>query len=128
MGTVIKISPSGYRDLAVWQKSMTLVTNVYLITKQFPREETYALTNQIRRAAVSIPSNIAEGKSRRSTKDFIRFAMIARGSIAELETQLLISQNLSYVSNDKLEPLLKDTAEVGRMLNGLISKMETPNS
>jgi four helix bundle protein len=120
--------PNGYRNLAVWQKAMTLVTNVYLLTKHFPKEEVYSLTNQIRRAAVSVPSNIAEGKARRSTKDFIRFTTIAGGSLAELETQLLISQNLTYVTHDKIESILRDTDEVGRMLSGLIAKMETANS
>lgn len=114
----------GYESLEVWQKAMALVTNVYVLTNKFPNQELHALTNQIRRAAVSIPSNIAEGKSRRSTKDFIRFVLIARGSTAELETQLRISQNLSYVAPEQLNPVLNDAREVGRMLSGFITKLE----
>lgn len=89
------MSKPSYRDLEVWQKSIAMVTSVYSISKQLPKEELYSLTNQIRRAAVSIPSNIAEGKARYNTKDFIRFLLIARGSVAELETQLHICQNLT---------------------------------
>ena|SRR6185312_4254684 len=103
---------------------MDLVQNIYSVTKQFPKEETYSLTAQIRRAAVSIPSNIAEGKGKRSTKDFINFFTVARGSAAELETQLLISQRLGYASNEQLQSLLDDVNEIGRMLSGLLSKLE----
>ena len=103
---------------------MALVTAVYSITKQFPKDEMYTLTSQIRRAAISIPSNIAEGKSKRSTKDFIRFVLMARGSTAELETQLLIGLDLGYATTEQIQSLLKKTSEIGRMLNGLISKME----
>ena len=114
----------GHKNLDVWQKAMSLVTSVYLLTKQFPKEELYSLTNQIRRAAVSIPSNIAEGRSRQSVRDFMRFVVMARGSIAELETQLLIGQNLGYVGNEELQPLLRDTDDVGRMLSGLLASLE----
>lgn len=118
------MSTRGYINLDVWQKSMTLVTNVYQLTQQFPKEELYSLTSQIRRAAVSIPSNIAEGRSRHSTKDYMRFVMIARGSVAELETQLRISHNLAYVTQERLQPILNDANEIGRMLNGLFAKLE----
>jgi four helix bundle protein len=86
----------GYRNLGVWRKSMAVVKSVYVVTRQFPKIENYGITNQMRRAAVSIPSNIAEGKSRQGDKEFARFLLIARGSLAELETQLLISQDLFY--------------------------------
>ncbi|ASW74926.1 four helix bundle protein [Chryseobacterium piperi] len=83
-----------YKELIVWQKSVDLVTEVYSYTKNFPKEEMYGLTNQIRRSSISIPSNIAEGHSRRSQADYIQFLKIARGSCAELDTQLIISKNL----------------------------------
>ena len=113
-----------YKDLEVWQKSVDLVVCIYALTKQFPKEEIYALTNQIRRAAVSIPSNIAEGRAKRSTRDFIRFINIAYGSAAELETQLFISEKLGYVSSEQLRPLFDDISRVGRMLNGMLSGLE----
>lgn len=112
------MTSQSYISLEVWQKAMAFVTKVYTLTKLFPKEELYSLTNQIRRAAVSIPSNIAEGRSRHTTKDYMRFIIMARGSVAELETQLLISKNLGYVTEDKLQPLLKDAGEIGRMLSG----------
>lgn len=114
----------GYTNLEVWQKAMNLVTSIYTLTNEFPKEEVYSLTNQIRRAAVSIPSNIAEGRSRHSTKEYMRFVMMARGSVAEVETQLLISQNLNYVGDEKIQPLLEDVGEIGRMLSGLFSTLE----
>jgi len=113
-----------HQDLEVWQKSMDLVTKIYEVTKQFPKEELYGLTSQIRRAAISIPSNIAEGRSRRGTKDYIRFIVIARGSLAELETQILISKNLAYISDEILQPLYEDVNRLARMVNGLISKLD----
>ncbi len=103
---------------------MAMVTAIYSITKQLPKEELYGLTNQIRRAAVSIPSNIAEGKSRRSTKDYVRFILMARGSTAELETQLLICKNLDYVSEDQLRPVFDEITQIGRMLSGLATALE----
>jgi four helix bundle protein len=118
----------GYRKLEVWQKAMSVVTAIYAITEKFPAKEQFALTNQIRRAAVSIPSNIAEGKARYNTKDYVRFLLIARGSIAEVETQLLISQNLIYVSELEVAPILNAIAEVGRMINGLINSLSNPKS
>ena len=109
-----------YRDLVVWQKAMTLVTEVYAVSKAFPKDELYGLTSQIRRAAVSIPSNIAEGKGRFGKKDYVQFLMQARGSLHEVETQMEIARNLSYISDDDLARLLVLTGEIGRMLNGLI--------
>jgi four helix bundle protein len=113
-----------YRDLEVWQKARKLVVRVYRLTSTFPKEELYGLTSQLRRAAVSVPSNIAEGKSRRATKDYMRFLDIAYGSAAELETQLYIACDLNYTTGKKIKLLLADYAEVGRMLNGLLSSLE----
>lgn len=103
---------------------MALVTQVYNVTKHFPREEMYGLTSQMRRAAISIPSNIAEGRSKRSTKDFLRFLQIAYGSAAELETQIMIGENLGYISNHQVKALLEEVNRIGRMLNGLYSRLE----
>ncbi|HAX91351.1 MAG TPA: four helix bundle protein [Rhodospirillaceae bacterium] len=113
-----------YKDLEVWKKSVSLVTEIYAVTKGFPREEIYGLTSQIRRSAVSIPSNIAEGRAKRSTKDYIRFVNISYGSMAELETQLIIGNNLGYLNQDRLGELLEKLSEIGRMLNGLITGLE----
>jgi four helix bundle protein len=128
MSNVVRLPSSSYKDLTVWQKAMTLVTNIYLLTKSFPKEEIYSLTNQMRRAAVSIPSNIAEGKAKRSKKDYVNFLCTARGSAAELETQLIISQNLAYASAEQIDPLVDDINEIGRMLSGLIAKLENPST
>ncbi|HUY68444.1 MAG TPA: four helix bundle protein [Alphaproteobacteria bacterium] len=128
MGTVINMPVNSHKDLAVWQKAMDLVVKIYSLTKQFPRDELYSLTNQIRRAAISIPSNIAEGKAKRSKRDFVNFIAIARGSAAELETQLLISQRLAYISVEQARPVLDDINEIGRMLSGLLSKLEAAST
>ncbi len=95
-----------YTDLAVWQKSMTLVRDIYLQTRNFPKEELFGLTSQIRRAAVSIPSNIAEGQGRLSKREFKQFLAIARGSLLELETQLLIVKGLGYTNHADTEGLM----------------------
>src|SRR5436305_818343 len=108
-----------YRDLIVWQKAMDLVVEVYRSTGSFPREETYGLTSQVRRAAVSIPSNIAEGQCRHTTKEFLNFLSIAQGSLAEVETQLQIAHRLGYLDTDGTNTLLQRAAEVGRLINGL---------
>jgi four helix bundle protein len=99
-----------YRDLIAWRKAMELVTEVYRVTRAFPREELYGLTNQLRRAAVSVPSNIAEGQARFSRKEFHHFLSHARGSLVEIETQLAIAQNLSYLNPQQTQPLLDKTA------------------
>jgi len=112
-----------YRDLKAWQKAMELVTAIYASTQEFPKQETYGLTSQMRRAAVSIPSNIAEGQGRRLEKDFQHFLRNARGSLLELETQILIAQNLQYLTRGNAEILLTMSAEVGRILNGLIASI-----
>ena len=117
-----------YKDLIAWQKAMDLVNAIYDITDAFPKRETYSLTDQIRRAAVSIPSNIAEGQARYSRPDFHRFLRMARGSLAELETQLMIAHSLGYVGNDPERSLLMKAAELGRILNALTASLETPRA
>ncbi|NLO19068.1 MAG: four helix bundle protein [Ignavibacteria bacterium] len=112
-----------YRDLNVWKEAMNLVTNVYKLTQIFPREELYGLTSQMRRAAVSIPSNIAEGHQRNSTKEYIHFLSIARGSIAELETQLMIAEQLNYIQISKLESIMELTQKTGNLLGALMKAL-----
>ena len=112
-----------FRDLLIWQKSMQLVTDLYSITKLFPNEELYGLVQQIRRAAISIPSNIAEGYGRNSTKDYIRFLRIARGSIYELQTQLEISANLKYIAVETYSEHNEKLQEIERMVSSLIKKI-----
>ncbi|PLX15444.1 MAG: four helix bundle protein [Candidatus Muiribacterium halophilum] len=97
---------TNYKDLDVWNKSITLVEKVYVITKIFPEEEKFALTNQVRRSVISIPSNIAEGWGRKSTKDYIRFLHIALGSLYELETQLIISEKINYIKDEDLQMIV----------------------
>ena len=114
----------GYRDLLIWQKSIDLVAMTYQLIKLLPKEENYALADQMRRAAVSIPSNIAEGQGRGTAKEFIRFLYIARGSQAELETQLYLCVRLGYLKNEEIEPIIMLSSEIGKMINGLISKVQ----
>ena len=113
-----------FHDLIVWQKAMQLVEEVYRLTQSFPKEELYGLTNQVRRAAVSIPSNIAEGQGRNSTKEFQHFLSIARGSLYEVITQLLIAQGLKYVTEAQLQPANGLTDEVGRLIHGLLNSLK----
>jgi four helix bundle protein len=108
-----------YQDLLVWQKSMDLVDTIYNHTGNFPKDEIFGLTSQIRRSAVSIPSNIAEGHARSSTKDFLRFISIGKGSLAELETQLLIAVRREYIALESVDKILNECGEVNRMLTGL---------
>lgn len=114
-----------YRDLIVWQKAMEMVTEIYRVTLAFPREEIYGLTSQIRRAAVSIPSNIAEGQGRLTRGEFRQFLGQAKGSLAELETQTLIAQKLGYIRDSS--PLLDRISEVARLLNALLNSLTTDN-
>ena len=111
-----------YKDLIVWQKSMELARIIYRLTSRFPRDEVFGLTNQIRRAVVSIPSNIAEGFGRGSDREFIHFLRIAKGSAAEVETQILISEDLHYVSPDA-QAALSLCDEIVRMLGTMIVKI-----
>lgn len=114
---------SSYRDLLAWQKAMALVTEIYAETESFPAREMYGLTNQIRRAAVSVPSNIAEGKGRLSTKESVQFLGIARGSLLELQTQLEIACNLGFLQPARFADLEAKASEVGRILNGLLTSL-----
>ena len=106
-------------DLDVWKRAMDFVEMVYVLSGRFPKEEVYGLTSQVRRAAVSIPSNIAEGASRQSTKEFIQFLYISLGSLSEVETQLMLSYRLKYVPS--IEEELKHATIIKKMLNGLIT-------
>ncbi|MGA9979155.1 MAG: four helix bundle protein [Candidatus Sulfotelmatobacter sp.] len=117
---------ASYRDLRVWQNVMELVICVYHETRCFPRDELYGLTSQMRRAAVSIPSNIAEGKGRSTDRDRSLFFFHARGLLLELETQILIAQRLKYLTPSSAEFLVKTSTELGRMLNALIQSMRSP--
>jgi len=114
---------SSYRDLRVWRQAMDLAMQVYRLTEAFPKHELYGLTGQIRRAAISIPSNIAEGKGRRTDRDFSSFLFRARGSLLELETQVLLARRLEYVQEQDAGALLKSTAAVGSALTGLINSL-----
>jgi four helix bundle protein len=113
-----------YRDLLVWQKAVDWVEAIYAATRSWPQDERFGLTSQIRRAAVSVPSNIAEGCARRSTAEFLRFLSIARGSLAEVETQIIVATRLSYLDQTSQTPLLEAADEISRMLAGLIAKLE----
>lgn len=110
-----------HKDLKVWQQSKDLVSEIYRLTATFPREEVYSLTAQIKRSAISIPSNIAEGAARESNKEYIRFLYIALGSLAELDTQLLIANDLEFIKSDEYKKLSNKLNEIGKMLSGLIS-------
>ncbi|HRH48909.1 MAG TPA: four helix bundle protein [Panacibacter sp.] len=114
---------NSYRDLIVWQKSMSLVTEIYSITRNFPPVELYGLANQMRRSAISIPSNIAEGYGRNSTGDYKRFLQIAVGSLFELQTQVEIAFNLDYITSELLKELVDKTKELELMLLSLIRKI-----
>jgi four helix bundle protein len=108
-----------YRDLIVWQKAMDLVEAVYRVSAVFPREEIYGLTSQIRRAAISIPSNIAEGNGRNATRDYLNFLGMAYGSVKEVETQVLIAERLRYIESIRSCELTTMTEEVARLISGL---------
>ena len=110
-----------YRDLVAWRKAMILVVQIYRATRNFPKDELYGLTSQLRRAAVSVPSNIAEGQARYSRREFHHFLSNARGSLAEVETQIMLAADLAYLTSKDADTLLFKSAEVGRILNGLIA-------
>lgn len=117
-----------HKDLIVWQKSIDLVTEIYKITKEFPKEESYGITSQIRRSSVSIPSNIAESAGRRSKKEYVQFLHIALGSLSELETQILIASNLKYINKETNEKLNNEIVTLIRMLTSLIAKLKSTPS
>ena len=114
-----------YRDLIVWQKAVDLCVEAYRLSKKLPKEELYALSDQIRRAAVSVPSNIAEGHARHSRKDFAHFLMIAQGSIAELETQLYLAVRMAMLAESDVDSLMPLSGEVSNMLMSLRTKLST---
>lgn len=112
-----------YRDVIAWQKAMDLVTDVYGCTQTFPKTGVFGLISQLRRAAISIPSNIAEGHARLSTGEFRQFLGDALGSLVEVETQILISQRLAYIDSKKSDELLERTTEIGKIVNGLLRSL-----
>jgi four helix bundle protein len=112
-----------YRDLIVWQRSIEAVEKIYAITKEFPKVEEYVLINQIRRASISIPSNIAEGFGRQSTIEYKRFLKVSRGSVYELQTQLEIANRIGYITNESYRKIETITNEISKMLNSLIRKI-----
>ncbi|NJD39087.1 MAG: four helix bundle protein [Geobacter sp.] len=113
----------GFRQLAVWQKSYALTLSVYKHTRSFPSEERYGLTSQLRRSVLSVPANIAEGYERNHRKEYVHFLHIARGSLGETETYLLLAVDLGYLSNETFTLLEAQRAEVGRILRGLINSL-----
>ena len=115
-----------FKDLKVWQKGHTLVVDIYKITDRFPSKEIFGLTSQLRRAAVSITSNISEGFSRRSPREKSQFYFIALGSLTELQSQILIAKDISYLNLDVYENLEKRTVEIGKMINGLLNHFKNP--
>ena len=112
-----------HKELDVWKLSMQFVVDIYEITKSFPQSEQFGLTNQLRRSAVSIPSNVAEGAVREHTKEYKQFLSIARGSAAESETQLLIAQSLSYIDEEVTELILEKNKRILMMLTAMVRKM-----
>jgi four helix bundle protein len=114
---------TSYRDLIVWARAMDLVENCYKLSKRLPNSETYGLISQIRRAAVSVPANIAEGHGRRSLGEYVQHLSIANGSLKELETHLLITGRLNYLGQDEIVGALEACEEIGRMLSTLIQKL-----
>lgn len=123
-GIQVKTPVQTYRDLQVWQNARVLVKHVYEVTDSFPKKEQYRLVDQMCRAAISIPSNIAEGHGRRSTRDYIRFLNIAYGSLMECEAQSYVAFDLNCISQTQRDRLLSAMSEVARMLNGLINALE----
>jgi len=112
-----------HKDLEVWKNAIEFVTSIYRVTENFPKTEIYGLTSQLRRSAVSIPSNIAEGAARNHTKEFIQFLYIALASSTELETQLIISNNLKFLSDEESNKLLTELSHISKMIQGLIKSV-----
>jgi four helix bundle protein len=119
------MSLGSYKDLRVWQQAVKLALDVYKTTSQFPKHELYGLANQLRRAAVSVPSNIAEGKGHRSDAEFVRFLFHARGSLLEVETQICLATQLQYMSQAQSDSLMEQTSSVACGLNALIKSLES---
>ena len=116
---------TNYKDLIVWQRAIDLATWIYSLTSRFPKEELYGIVSQMRRAAVSIPSNIAEGQSRQHKTEFIQFLSIAKGSLSELETQLLIVNKLGYVKDDDFKEGCNKVDDLNKLLYSLVRKLKT---
>jgi four helix bundle protein len=119
----MSVTNRNYADLIAWQKAMNLAESVYRVTKTLPRHETYGLTSQMRRAAVSIPSNIAEGEGRRTPGQFLHMLAVSYGSLRELETQVILAGRLQLVSDEDRRHVIEECAEVGRLLNGLMKSI-----
>jgi four helix bundle protein len=117
-----------YKQLSVWQKTVDLAILIYNLSRKFPDDEKFGLTSQMRRAATSVPANIAEGWGRGTTKEYIQFLLIARGSLMELETHVIISRKLLYLSEEQFKDSQERVQEVGRMLNGLIHSLRSPRA
>jgi four helix bundle protein len=113
-----------HKDLDVWKMSVALVTEIYKLTSKFPKEELFGLSSQMRRASVSIPSNIAEDAARKSNKEFIQYLHISLGSCIELETQIIIAKNLTFATESEIEEINKSITSIGKMLNGLLSSIK----
>ena len=116
---------TNYRELIVWQKSIAVAKQVYLLVKKLPKEELYALSDQMRRSAISISSNIAEGQERKTPIEFARFISYAQGSRAELETQLILCLEIGYLTENEINPILSMLEEIGKMLHSISNKLTT---
>jgi four helix bundle protein len=114
---------ASFKDLRVWQEAMKFAVEIYRVTAQFPRHELYGLSNQLRRAAVSVPSNIAEGKGHRSDREFGNFLLHARGSLLEVQTQVMIAKELQYIGGEESQRILTAADAIGRSLNSLINSL-----
>ncbi len=114
-----------YRDLIIWQKGIALVKEVYKLTRKFPRAETFGLMSQLRRSAISVPSNIAEGQARQHTREFRQFLFTALGSLAELDTQLYIALELNYLNTEEIAGIDEKITEIRRMIRGLLARLTT---
>lgn len=119
-----KQTVTSYKDLVVWQKGIELVNEIYVVTRKFPKEEMFGLTNQLRRAVISIPANIAEGWGRSSTKNYVQFIKISLGSLFELETLIIISKDQNYLEEEIMNKISVEIKEIGKMLNKLIRNLE----
>ena len=116
---------NNFHELIVWQKTHKLALHIYQITKTFPRDEQFGLTSQIRRSSVSVSSNIAEGFERKSSKDFCHFLVIARGSVSEVQAQLMLAKDLEYIDSKEFSQIYELSIEVHKMINGLIKSLQT---
>ena len=117
-----------YKELEVWQRAIELVTDIYAVSRRFPPVERYGLAAQMQRAATSVPANIAEGWGRGSRKECLQFLKIARGSLMELETHIVVAERLDYISNPDVQRIVKNLESVGMMLNKLISRLNQPRT